>query len=262
MDLINAAERIDHSIRPETHENALRVRAMRKQGQTFAQVAAELGLAVSTTCRLAGLSLGEPVKSPRRAIVATLALAGLRAAELCELRWHDVDLEHRVLHVPGTKTDCSLRDVKLLDRLREELTRWKRVAPSVDFDDLVFPTAKGQPRDAGNLRQRVLAPAIREADRDRRARGLMPLPSRLTPHSMRRTFISLLLAGGRPLPYVQRQAGHSDAHTTLNIYAQVIDTDFGAREQLEWLCEYSTDDGGAGMAAEFAATVTRRAQRF
>ncbi len=83
---------------------------------------------------------------------------------------------------------------------------------------------------------------MREANRDRQARGLMPLPSGLTPHSLRRTFISLLLASGRPVPYVQKQAGHKDARTTLNIYAQVIDTDCGAREQLGWLCEYSAED--------------------
>lgn len=243
IDLINAAERIDRAIRPATRENAMRVRTMREQGRTFRQIAAALRLAVSTVCRLAGLSLDTPTKSPRRAIVATLALAGLRAGELCELRWRDVDLAHRVLHVRGTKTDGAARSVKLLDRLREELTRWQHVATAKELDDLVFPTAKGRQRDTGNLRQRVLAPAIREADRDRLARRLLPLPSRVTPHSLRRTFISLLLASGRPLPTVQRQAGHSDAHTTLNIYAQVIDTDFGAKERLEWLCEYSAEDG-------------------
>ncbi len=242
VDLINAAERIDRAIRPATRQNAMRVRAMREQGHTFRQIAAKLKLAVSTACRLAGLSLDAPAKSPRRAIVATLALAGLRAGELCELRWRDVDLAHRVLRVRGTKTDKAARSVKLLDRLRDELTRWQRAAPMKGLDDLVFPTAKGRRRDTGNLRQRVLAPAIREADRDRIARGLLPLPTRVTPHSLRRTFISLLLASGRPLPTVQRQAGHSDAHTTLNIYAQVIDTDFGAKERLEWLCAYSAED--------------------
>jgi integrase len=218
---------------------------MREQGFTFRQIAGNLGLAVSTACRLAGLSLDASRQSPRRAIVATLALAGLRAGELCKLRWREVDLAHRVLHVPGTKTDSAARDVKLLDRLREELMRWKRASTSTALDDLVFPTATGRGRDTGNLRQRVLAPAIREADCDRRERGLLPLPSGLTPHSLRRTFISLLLASGRPLPNVQRQAGHSDAHTTLNIYAQIIDTDFGAKERLEWLCEYSTQDEDA-----------------
>ena len=252
FDLINAAERIDRAIRPATRENAVRVRRMREQGRTFRQIAAEFGLAVSTTCRLAGLSLDAPGRSPRRAIIATLALAGLRAGELCELRWRDVDLAHRVIHVPGTKTDSAARDVKLLDRLRDELTRWKRAAPSTELNDLVFPTVTGRGRDTGNLRQRVLAPAIREADRERGARGLLPLPSGLTPHSLRRTFISLLLAGGRPLPNVQRQAGHSDAHTTLNIYAQVIDTDFGAKERLEWLCEYSTEDDETDGVAELA----------
>jgi integrase len=256
VDLINAAERIDRAVRPATRENAIRVRELREQDCTFRQIAAELELAVSTACRLAGLPLDTPAKGPRRAIVATLALAGLRAGELCELRWRDVDLAHRVFHVPGTKTDNAERDVKLLDRLREELTRWRRVAPSTGLDDLVFPTATGRRRGTGNLRQRVLAPAIRDADRDRRRRGLLPLPSGLTPHSLRRTFISLLLASGRPLPNVQRQAGHSDAHTTLNIYAQVIDTDFGARERLEWLCEYSAEDDEVGGSTELADTDT------
>lgn len=84
---------------------------------------------------------------------------------------------------------------------------------------------------------------MREASRDRQNPALLPLSSGLTPHSLRRTFISLLLAYGKPVPYVQRQAGHKDARTTLNIYAQVIDTDFGARERLEWLCAYTPQDG-------------------
>jgi integrase len=250
IDLINAAERIDRPNYPVTREKALEVQRLREQEHTLAEVAAELGLALSTTSRLARLSLDTPEKSPRRAIVATLALAGARAGELCALRWRDVDLAHRVLHVPGTKTDCAERDVKLLDRLRDELMRWKLTAPSTGPDELVFPTANGRRRDKDNLRARVLGPTVREANRARQARGLLPLPSGLTPHSLRRTFISLLLASGRPVPYVQRQAGHKDARTTLNIYAQVIDTDLGAGERLEWLCEYSQDGEGAG--AEFA----------
>ena len=51
----------------------------------------------------------------------------------------------------------------------------------------------------------------------------------VTPHSLRRTFISLLAARA-DLPYVMAQAGHSDPKVTLSIYAKVIstNTDFGA----------------------------------
>jgi hypothetical protein len=31
----------------------------------------------------------------------------------------------------------------------------------------------------------------------------------------------------------------------LNIYTQVIDTDVGARERLEWLCAYSPEESPA-----------------
>jgi integrase len=50
----------------------------------------------------------------------------------------------------------------------------------------------------------------------------MPLPDGLTPHSLRRTFISLLLAIGEEVPYVMRQVGHADPKVTLSIYAQVM----------------------------------------
>lgn len=52
----------------------------------------------------------------------------------------------------------------------------------------------------------------------------------MTPHSLRRTFISLLLAAGADVPYVMAQARHTDPKMTLGLYAQVIasKTDHGA----------------------------------
>ena len=54
--------------------------------------------------------------------------------------------------------------------------------------------------------------------------GLPPL-GRLTPHTLRYTFISLLLANGAELPYVMAQVGHADESTTLRIYAKVLRRD-------------------------------------
>ena len=43
----------------------------------------------------------------------------------------------------------------------------------------------------------------------------------MTPHALRRTYISLMIEAGAPLPYVMAQVGHEDSRTTLEVYAQV-----------------------------------------
>lgn len=49
-----------------------------------------------------------------------------------------------------------------------------------------------------------------------------PILAHVTPHTLRRSYISFMLAAGHDLPYVQAQVGHEDPTTTLRIYAQVI----------------------------------------
>jgi integrase len=44
----------------------------------------------------------------------------------------------------------------------------------------------------------------------------------ITPHTLRRSYISFMLAAGYDVPYVQAQVGHEDPTTTLGIYARVI----------------------------------------
>jgi integrase len=49
-----------------------------------------------------------------------------------------------------------------------------------------------------------------------------PLPGSITAHTFRRTFITLMLEVGAPVPYVQAQVGHEDPTPTVEIYAQVL----------------------------------------
>jgi hypothetical protein len=76
------------------------------------------------------------------------------------------------------------------------------------------------------VRQRVLSKAAEKSK--------VPLPA-LTPHSLRRTFCSLLFALGEPHPVVMREMGHTDAKLTLNIYAHVMDRDEKENERLRAL---------------------------
>jgi Phage integrase family len=89
----------------------------------------------------------------------------------------------------------------------------------------------------------VLPAMVREANRARRKRGAPPISEEITPHTLRRTFISLQLAHGRDVSFVQRRAGHRDPRLTLRVYTEVKDTDFGPMADiLELLMAYSGED--------------------
>src|SRR5207245_6876121 len=135
--------------------------------------------------------------SPRRAIIAMLGLAGPRASECCALDLRDVDLANRRLAIRGTKTDVDERKAWIVDFLRDELLRYKHeTGLSAPYGPL-YPTSTGKRRTKDNLRQRVLPAVVREANRVRIERGAPPISEEITPHTLRRTFISLQLAYGR-----------------------------------------------------------------
>jgi integrase len=68
----------------------------------------------------------------------------------------------------------------------------------------------------------MLADAIAAANATLDGKGLPHLPEPLTPHPLRRTFTSILLALGQDVPYVMEQAGHADPNVTLGICARVM----------------------------------------
>ena len=162
----------------------------------------------------------------RRAIMATLILTGLRAGELCDLRWQDLDLTNRKLYVRDSKTQAGVRVVPVSPFLRDELTAYKEIAVESQY---VFPTATGNQRNKDNLRLRVHNPVIKRAN-ENLAKAERPLiqPS-VTPHALRRTFISLLLEAGENVRNVMAYAGHTTPNITLAIYGQVL-TNPGSRE--------------------------------
>jgi Phage integrase family len=92
---------------------------------------------------------------------------------------------------------------------------WKPSGP-------VFPTRTGGRRTADNLNARVLRPAVSRANKIRSGRRAPGLPKRVTPHTLRRTYITLMFEAGASVPYVMSQVGHADSATTLEVYSQVL----------------------------------------
>jgi integrase len=209
--------------------------------------------------------------TPRRAILATLALAGLRIGELLDMRWRDVDLASGTLLVGRSKTAAGVRDIALLPLLRDELAALKATRDPRP-DDLVFGTTRGNRQTATNVRQRVLGRSIARANEQLGQGGWPLLPDGLTLHSLRRTYASLLFAIGRTAPEVMAQLGHADARLTLRIYAQAMSQEPGERERLQALVDGGSlgtkrhwsqsanvdvplgDDPLVSESAEFAAT--------
>lgn len=102
----------------------------------------------------------------------------------------------------------------------EELNAWRAERKPESVDGFVFATGSRRPRDKDSVRERVLVPVVNRVNEIRAERGIVRLP-KITPHALRRTYISLMLEAGAPLPYVMDQVGHADSKTTLEIYAQV-----------------------------------------
>ena len=153
------------------------------------------------------------------------ALLGLRIGETLALTWPAIDLKAGTLRVISTladsdkgeeplfqspKTKSSRRTLALPAELIRELKVWKLKCPNSERD-LVFATADGKPYHRKSV-SKILDRAIEAAK----------LEKRLTPHGLRHTFASLLLADGKPAPEVAAYLGHKDCGVTLKVYAHFV----------------------------------------
>jgi integrase len=104
-----------------------------------------------------------------------------------------------------------------LPLLREILTEHKAASAKTGAHDPVFVTATGTPRSRHNLRQDVVDTSVAHAHRLAEERGLQPLPLGITPHKLRHTFASILVAIGKDPTYVMQQLRHTDPAFTLRV---------------------------------------------
>lgn len=159
----------------------------------------------------------------RRALLATLAFAGLRVGELLALRWTDVNLATGKIRVRESKTTAGVRTIDVQPELRDELLSWKASTRHGEPTDFVFPTSTGRADNRNNVRRRVLLRAVERAN-ERIGEGVAcePLPEKLAPHALRRTFASWLIAEGEDVSYVMDQMGHADSKMTMDVYSKAL----------------------------------------
>jgi integrase len=222
LSLLDAAELIDQPTRASTLVKAMQARRLRGElGMTVAQTAAEMGISEGGVCYLCSRERIEQV-SMTRTIIAVLGASGTRNTELCRLRSVDLDFVHRKIRIPRAKTAAGIREIDMTPWLQRQLEAYvTSLGPDHDPEAPLFSNGRGNPFNKDTLNKRLKR--VHEAAGEmRQALKLPPLPTKLTAHVFRRTFITLMIEAGAPLSYVQELAGHEDQATTVRIYNRVL----------------------------------------
>jgi len=169
-----------------------------------------------------------------RPLFELLASTGLRISEALGLNWHDADLATGHLRIRyqlsrngkrvRLKTAGARRDVVVIDSLARVLRHHRLASPHSRLGDPVFATTSATSLSARNA-GRAFAGLVKDADL-----------TDVTPHALRHTYASMLIAQGRDPVYVADRLGHSTPVITLRTYAHLFraaQQEATAREQLE-----------------------------
>jgi len=147
----------------------------------------------------------EPVALRDRALLELMYACGLRASEATGLDLQDLDLEAGVLRARGKGAKERIVPVggAAARALVAYLRRGRSPLVGLRHESALFVNQRGQ----GLTRQGLYKIVQRHA----RTAGLA---SRMSPHTLRHTFATHLLAGGCDLRSVQEMLGHADIATT------------------------------------------------
>jgi integrase/recombinase XerC len=141
------------------------------------------------------------------AILLLLYGSGLRVSEALSLTARDLPIGEAI-RVTGKRS--KTRIVPVVKAVREAIADYVRQCPyPIDGDSPIFVGAKGGPLSADLVRRAVRA-----------ARTRLGLPHTLTPHALRHSFATHLLARGADLRSLQELLGHASLSST-QIYTKV-----------------------------------------
>ncbi len=162
-----------------------------------------------------------------------LVFTGARMNEIRTLTWQDVDFEVGTLRLLGKGDKYRIIDIH--PRLMPELRRWRVHQQALAERDEVIAEALARPDRAFVLLSstgRMLPEGTIHRQLKRRCAraGLYVLGmahkewrSEVTPHTLRRTFATILLNSGNPLDAVADVLGHESVDTTRRHYAFASD---------------------------------------
>lgn len=164
------------------------------------------------------LAACDKIRTPSLRPICIVALhTGMRKGEILSLKWTQVDLFGRTVHVVEGKTEQSRRFIPMNDTLHNLfLALWRKRR-----GQLVFPS----PRVSGQKivdHKKGFAKAVRLAD-----------IAHIRFHDLRHTFATRLLRLGVDLVTVQKLLGHSKITTTARYAHSLFNDKMNAVMQLD-----------------------------
>jgi integrase len=173
-------------------------------------------------------------------IFIALAYTGMRAGELCALKWRDIDFENHTISItktyynptnntlkyellpPKTKTSRRIIEVDAVvlaelekHRARQNIVKMEHRDTYHDKDFIFVKMKKnhGYPEIIKTIESRMA-----------RLLKLSKLNEELTPHSLRHTHTSLLAEAKVGLEEIMERLGHADDEVTRRVYLHVTKT--------------------------------------
>lgn len=156
----------------------------------------------------------QSLNAPGGLFAYTLLYTGLRRGEILALQYKDIDREAKLIHVTKSayyvgnrpqiktpKTESGVRDVILLPEL-------ERVLPKGKPSNYIFSNDGKEPYSDDQARTLW--------ENYCKATGLT-----VTPHYLRHNYATILFKSGVDVKTAQYLLGHSDIHTTMNIYTHL-----------------------------------------
>ncbi|MDP8012161.1 MAG: site-specific tyrosine recombinase/integron integrase [Thermoplasmata archaeon] len=139
-------------------------------------------------------------------ILLTLAYSGLRVSELSSLKIEDIDFYDNFIHVrsgKGDKDRLVAIDENVLKIIKNYLNKEKR------SEGYLFISQKGTKITSTHI-ERIVKYYAQKAG----------IKKKVTPHTIRHTFATILLKNGADIRFIQQILGHSTIATT-QIYTHV-----------------------------------------
>lgn len=203
-------------------------------------------------------------------VLTVLLGTGLRVGELIGLRWDDVDFDNefidvnheivtyshyengkvtRAKRIDKPKTEKGNRKIPMMSEVKDALIEMEKrdrvtgISKKLVFDGMtnfIFASQKGSILDPKSLNGAIHRMTLKynhqeelNARREDREPAYLP---HFTCHGLRHTFCTRLCEVETNLKSIQTIMGHSDIQTTLNIYADVMEST--KKESLNKLSDY------------------------
>ena len=166
----------------------------------------------------------------RERVLVFLAMAtGLRQGELAGLQWRDIDFEKMLIDVNKSvvyqvvgrcKTEASKKPVPLDTYTAEDLLTWYRHTRYRNPEDWVFASDSSragkkrgkQPLWLQTVMRYHIQPVVKA----------LGINKRVSWHTFRRTYSTLLKANGEDVKVVQELMRHASVRITMDVYAQAM----------------------------------------